>query len=249
MSSKNQPAGKSPAEEESLKLEIRPAQGALQASKWLQLQMLISAEELRELFEELGPLYLVKNSAIAPMEELILTREQFLERYASYIAALMRGELPDLKSYRRSFTLIATEALDALFANRVEEERYLVKVARPIVQIQAHAIHYSKLEKKFRSMVFGPDSITWGLQFSYPQIYQDPETMRIEKANEEGGCRNAALFRSIQKWTRGATEPTPFVAEGERINVPMRLGKGCFSWINSHPQLRECKGIEVIDRR
>jgi hypothetical protein len=47
-----------------------------------------------------------------------------------------------------------------------------------------------------------------------------------------------ALFRKIQLWSREATRATPFVLEGKRINVPIRIGKNCLSWIGNHPQLQ-----------
>lgn len=227
-----------------LRLEKRESLATLQASKWLQIQMLLDEEEIDALFSSLGDIYLVRNSSIATMEELFLTQDSFIKHYSAYVTPLKRGQLPDLQSFRRNFSLVLTSTLDALFVNEVEKERYIVKVAKPIVQIQPHAIHYSKLDNKFRSMVFGRDTISWGLQFSYPQIYQDPATMRIEKAGDSDRCINAALFRTIQKWQRKETKPTPFIVDSNRSNVPMRLGKHCFPWINNHPQLKE-QNIEV----
>jgi len=55
---------------------------------------------------------------------------------------------------------------------------------------------------------------------------------------------NTALYRSVQRWMRAHTIPTPFHVNGKKINVPMRLGKKCLPWISEHCQLKE-KGIKV----
>jgi hypothetical protein len=100
-----------------------------------------------------------------------------------------------------------------------------------VVQVQAHCFTYSSLDGVFRPMSMGVGSVFWGLQFSYPQIYQDAKTMELCEV-EEG-----TLFRKIQLWSREATRATPFIVEEKRINSPIRIGKKCLSWIGRHPQL------------
>lgn len=82
-------------------------------------------------------------------------------------------------------------------------------------------------------MVFGQTSLFWGVQFSYPQIFMDSG----DPKKVDGSFANTSLFQEIRRWARDETRATPFLFQGERINVPIRLGKNCFSWINRHPQL------------
>ena len=120
----------------------------------------------------------------------------------------------------------------------------MVKVCEPIVQIQVHQMSYSPVDGEFRPMVMSRESIFWGLQFSFPQIYQDPKSLELLEV-EEG--INLELFQSVRRWIRDNTAPTPMVVGGGRVNLPIRLGKKCFSWINNHPQLK-AKQLSVLER-
>ncbi len=62
-------------------------------------------------------------------------------------------------------------------------------------------------------MVLSRKSVTWGLQFSYPQLYQDPRTRQIFKVTDTPEFPNTALFSKLQKWIRSETLPTPFQVE------------------------------------
>lgn len=224
------------------------AEKPLQASKWLQVQALLSRNELDNLLnfleKSLGVVFLFSCGVVCTKEKGQLSKEQFLNDYDTYLKSLMKGEIPDLNVYRSIFSPAMTTTTDALFTIPVGEDRQIIRVARPVVQLQAHHIDYSTVDKKFHSMVFGADSIAWGLQFSYPQLYQDNETKQVEIIKKTATFPNTALFQLLQKWMRQHTIPTPFIAEGKTTNVPMRLGKECLSWINKHPQLIQ-KNITV----
>jgi hypothetical protein len=219
----------------------------LQAAKWLQIQMLLDDSEMEALFNELGEFFLFQVGSLLPKGAGAVSKGDFLKHYSSYIATLKAGEVPAPASYRPYFSCVLTNATDALYAFFVDDTHQLIRVTKPIVQLQAHSMHFSHDDHKFRPMVFGPDSIVWGVQFSYPQIVQDPIANDIIRASECDDFSNTKLFRAIQQWQRKNTVPTPFVFEGEQQNVPMRLGKKCFSWINSHPQLKSL-GITVATK-
>lgn len=225
-----------------------PAEQPLQASKWLQSQALLSRQELASLFQfleqSLAPFSLYACGVVCQQGAGEVSQQEFLDSYDSYIKQLMQGQPPDLSLYRSLFSPAMTVTSDALFAIPVGEDRQLIRAAKPVVQLQANNIHYSTIDKKFHSMIFGIDSIAWGLQFAYPQLYQDPHTKQAEIVKKSAAFPNTALFQLLQKWMRQHTIPTPFIAEGILTNVPMRLGKECLSWINQHPHLIQ-KNIRV----
>ena len=86
-------------------------------------------------------------------------------------------------------------------------------------------------------MVMSPGSIHWGIQFSYPQIFQRGNV--FTKVSDPQQFPNTSLFTKLVQWLRTHTVPTTFIWEGKKIATPFRLGKQCFSWINAHPQLKE----------
>lgn len=222
-----------------------PAEPLLQASKWLDVQTLLSSQELSRLFdfleESTGHFSLYSCGVVCKQGAGEIARKDFLRDYETYINQLMQGQQPDIIPYRSLFSPAMTLTTEALFTIPVGEDRQLIRVAKPVVQLQANHISYSTVDKKFHSMVFGIDSIAWGLQFCYPQLYQDHQTRQVEVIKKSAAFPNTALFQLIQKWMRQHTIPTPFIAENVLTNVPMRLGKECLSWINQHPHLIQKK--------
>lgn len=230
---------------ESLRISTLEAEGPYQVSKWLQVQVLLDKEEMHALLQELEPLYLYLTASVTLAEEGVLPVEQFLNSYASYIETLQAGQIPDMNSLKVPFSAIMTCSPKMVYAISVGSDKQLVKVAKPVIQLQALTIDYSRLDGKFRAMVRGQETILWGLQFSYPQIYQDPHTKQMIKITEDENFPNTVVFKKLQRWVRHHSRPTPFQVGGQTTNVPMRLGNHCFAWIHNHPQLKQ-KGISVV---
>jgi hypothetical protein len=213
------------------------------ASKWLSVALLIDAAEMKELFSSLGNFFIFTIGSTVKRGEGPITHESFLSCYANYIEILKSGNIPEDSIYRPMFASVLTVSSDHLYAMHVGTDKELIRINKPVIQLQAHNLDYSVVDGKFRSMVLGKDSVLWGLQFSYPQLYEDPQNYTVHKVDDN--FPNTSLFRALQKWMRLNTVPTPFIVDEKTINVPMRLGKSCFSWINNHPQLKK-KGLRVI---
>lgn len=226
-------------------IPLRSAVGySLQASKWQKLPILIDVSEMRSLLNTMGQFWMVQTSGLIDLENEIISEKAFLEVYEHYIFCLKHGEEIRDPRIRPYFSSIWTTFLDAVYAVKVNEKQCLVKVQRPIIQLQAHRFDYTTADGSFRSMVMGQNSISWGIQFSYPHLYQD-ENLQVLTVRENLEFPNTALFKKMQQWVRSHTIATPFEVEGKRINVPIRLGKECLQWINSHPQL-QAKNLRVL---
>lgn len=220
-----------------LKLSSPDKQGVMRASKWLKYQLLLDEIEMRSLFEALAPFEIFVVSEPVTSKTLMIEKEDFLQTYAAYVQALKSGHLPDERNLRRYFSAIFTESRDALYAMEVGSERYLIKTLKPVVQLQLHHFFVSTIDGKFHPMVLGQDSITWGIQFSYPQLFQSPTTYAYARVDNSPEFPNTELFHRLVKWQRANTLPTPFVFNGKRSNEPIRLGRKCLEWIEKHPGL------------
>lgn len=218
----------------------------IQASKWLTSQVLLDADEMEALFTFLQPSRLFCTSCLCSKEQAIVSTERFLASYANYANELKNGRLPNDADYRHVFACALTRSVEALFALSVESQ-FLIRVQRPVVQMQPHRLGYSQADQKFRSMTYGPESISWGIQFNYPQLFHDPITCEVHQVKANDFFPNTDLFQTLQRWVRNNTSPVPFIVENKLTNVPIRLGKQCFSWINNHPQLA-AKRIRVKER-
>jgi len=220
-----------------------PQERALQASKWLSCQILIDPEEMQSLFESLSPLHLYLCGLVLPKSETEVPVETFLNVYKNYIQELKEGKLPEPKSYQKWFCCAMTKEREALYSVPINENDEIVKISSPIIQMRAHTLDYSPIDKRFHSMVFGKDSIPWGIQFAYPQLTLDPTTQEVLQIRQHDFSNNQ-LFKTLQQWVRANTIPTPFIIENEMINESVRLGKNCLNWINKHPTLIK-KSISV----
>jgi len=217
-------------------------EGVLHISKALKHQFLIDVEEMRALLQILDPLIFI-TSEIVQETTAEVSCETFLSGYGAYVNALKSGQIPDTKPIRGLFSSIFTKETEILYAMPVGTGKYLIKAVKPVIQLQMHQFFFSTIDETFRPMVLGPTSVFWGLQVSYPQIYQDPKSRDFFKVNQEEFPNNA-LFATLSKWLRHETIPTPFIHEGKRTNSPIRLGKMCLPWINNHPQLLPL-GIQI----
>lgn len=223
-------------------------EGPLLVSKALKMPILLAAEEMEDLFstleKEAGNVGIYFAHGLCKKGEGKISKRYFLKGYADYISYLKKGQLPPIDSFRSLFSSFLSVTHAILYAIVPEEGLQLIKSTRPVVQMQLNHIHFSKEDGTFRPMVFGSDSISWGIQFSYPQLFQDPKTQEIYPIRETPFFPNTQLFKIFQRWNRQSTIPTPFVVEGKKVNAPIRIGKQCLNWINCHPQLVE-KGIYV----
>lgn len=221
------------------------SEGIPSFSKWLKWQMLLDEEEIRQLVTELSYPDIFPLGSIVDQIAVESAQEEFIKNYASYIQTLKRGEQTDDLLFRKRFALLFSRDPDAIYVQKVKEDGWLIKPLRPSVQLQLHSFFLSDIDLKFYPMVMSSESITWGLQFSYPQIFQRPKSSEFVKVDSQ--FPNTVLFKQIILWMRRHTVPTPFVYKGVQTNVPMRIGKKCFSWIDHHLGLKQ-RGLSVTHR-
>lgn len=218
-----------------LKISHPEIEGIFQGSKWLKFQLLCDAKELGLLFERLTSCQLFPLTGIH--NGLPISHSFFLEQWEKWIEGLKKGVVPAAEELRLLFASALTDEPDALWLQAVADKGFLLKLRRPILQLQAHFFTFSSVDKVFRPMSMGPGSIFWGIQFSWPQIYQDPKSMQFCETGKK------PIFETVREWVKEVSRPVPFLVEGEKIFSPIRLGRNCFSWIANHPQLKSF-GVE-----
>lgn len=210
-------------------------EGQFQAAKWIKIQALVDEAELALLFEE--PFLIYPLSGMFPLEAFPMPKKVYLDAYKTWIDALRRGEVPTIGKEFNAVGWMRSE--QDVWLQEVPGQRYMVKPSCPFVQVQVHHMTYSPVDDVFRPMNLSKDAIFWGLQFAFPQVYQKPKTRELVET-EDG-----ELFQAIRKWIRNVTVPTPMLVKGKRVNIPIRLGKNCFSWIDKHPQLKELCVLKI----
>lgn len=208
-------------------------------SKWMKHQVLLDAAEMEGLFAHLSPFTLYNVSEIVPLQDLIIETEEFLKTYRHYIESLKNGVSSFDFTTKRYFSAALTVTSEALYPHPIDKGRYMAKPLLPLIQLQQHRFFPSKEAGAFHPMVMSQESVHWGIQFAYPQIFQ-----RGNLYTKVSDLPNTPLFTQLIQWLRKATVPTTFFWREKKIATPLRLGRECFHWINHHPQLIQ-QGIRV----
>lgn len=209
----------------------------MQASKWLDVPALLEVEEMIALRDALPPFKMYYNGMVVDPDKARIEWDSFLKVYSDYVQALKEGKLPSEAVCRLFFSGVWTADDDSILLSEVPNNQVIPRPWKPVVQLQLHRFSISAVDSKVRSMVFGHDTIFWGIQWSFPQLYMDPETREIIKLTHDDINGNFALFRELQRWMRHHTEPAVFQINGKEVATPIRVGKGCKSWVGNHPQL------------
>lgn len=225
-----------------VKISTPSQEGILRVSKWLKHQVLLDSDEMKELIAHLMPCSFFNTCEVVKEEETKTCL--FLESYKKYIDALKSGSSLQDKEIRTMFSLALSTTSSIFYKMEVRANEYLIKTTKPVIQLQRHQCLASQLDGKIHPMVLSQDSISWGLQFSYPQIYQDPQTNLFSKIGISDQFPNTLLFNKLVKWLRAFTAPVTFIWQEKKTPTAIRLGKKCFSWINTHPQFKE-RGLQV----
>lgn len=193
-------------------------------SKFLHLQMLLTPRELEKLFAHLGFFEIYDNSSVQT-EKKALPQEEFLKIYRTYFDSLFTKEKVPIKGYAITCDPNAVKAVN------VADGRVLIKPALPVIQLKEHSFIYGQ-DGAFHSNVHGQDVIRWGIQWSFPQIFVDPETKMVHHVLKEEKFLNAELFRKAMKWMRYNTKPTPFNIEGRIKRATFRIGLLCVDQVS-----------------
>lgn len=220
-----------------LKVSTPEQEGVLQVSKSRKIPVLLSATEMERLFSALGTFCIFDVSRPLALSEAQIPHEQFLKAYREYVHGIEGGKLIDEAFLRPYFSAMFTYSSEGVYASRLVNGKFLIRPKTPAIQLKRH--HFIYDESGFHSGVMGKESISWGIQFSYPHLFMDPKTKAIGKVEKNDQFPNTSLFHLLSKWIRSNTLPTPFIVSGEMARQPIRLGKEAFDWIHNHPQCIE----------
>lgn len=186
-------------------------QNNYRVSKWVYQRCLFSLEEFSQLVDELKPLFF-PNGRIVDGSDLPYTKERLLKAYAGY---LEEEPFPPL---------IMTLDPQAIDTKEVKSGKFIVHARLPVIQISEHQF-IKGFDGSLLSMVYGKNSIRWGLQFAYPGLFIDPVTKKVVDVLKEESLPNTHLFKQLQRYLRYNTKPASFIIDGKKINATFRVGK------------------------
>ena len=150
-----------------LRLSRPDIEGHLQTSRPLFARALLSASGMERLFAHLGSFNMVNVRGLVGESEI--ENATFLEDYKTYVDRLLGGESAPAPP---SFTAAIGTSKEDFYAFEVKPERFLIKLARPAIQMRPFSFSFSEKDGTFYPMVCGEGALSWGVEFSFPQIAQ-----------------------------------------------------------------------------
>lgn len=219
-------------------------EGQMQASKWLSHRALLDVREMEALMSVLPPFDIYNVSKLVDLDEAVISKEDFLAKYIDYVTSLKAGLHPDEKELKPYFSSCFSATEDALYAIEAKGGQYIIKPKEPVVQLSLHHFTFSPEHNAFQSMIHSKASVSWGIQFSYPQIYSNSLTHDVVEVYKESDNPNTLLFKTLARWMRSNTVPTPFRVGVTPIYATFRVGKRSLSWIDRHVQI-ETVGLSI----
>ena len=199
------------------------------ASKWLYCRVLLDIKGISDLLSDLGEVYFFPSGQVVK-EDKPICKEDFISEYGRYLESLQSDIKPP-----RSFVM--TSDLNAVYGMKVRDEAFIIKQKYPVIQVREFRFVLGS-DLKVQSMVFGKTSISWGLQFAYPQLFIDPDSKKAVDVLKEEKYTNSALFLKLQRWMRHHTKPVPLKVASNRVNASFRMSSSCSEWIHKHPDLK-----------
>lgn len=184
----------------------------MNASRYHHIRLLITPEEMRGLFTALSPFKLINVSEVTKSPEV--DQEVFLKAYEAYFAG-------NTDINRPLFSCALTRDESAVMMKQVPDGRTMSRIVKPVVQMRAHS--YTVAAGKLLPMTFGNDAKAWGIQLSYPYLYEDMETGEVVDTLKSNTTNND-LFKTLRVWVRDQTSPATFEIEGKQVKTPLRQG-------------------------
>jgi len=200
------------------------APSKLQASLWMTQRVLLTPQELQELFDSLPQFFLFSLSAIGPQERFALKRSTFLENYEAFFATLFEHKDARFQFHKKQLTVAMTADLDALHLVQAAQDKYLIHLHQPVIVIGLSVFHYDAESSKVMFTDHLQASIRVGLEFKFPQFYQDPKTMQPVKHFTDKTHLNTQLYKALQKWIRDHTKVLFLKSQN---SLDLRLTPGC----------------------
>ncbi len=202
-----------------MQIEIVKKKSEYRVSKSLTCALLLDPKEFERFSSDLGDFYLFETGDLLSSIEDYKKRI-FCSTYREYFESLSS------QSIRKVPTFLLTANPNDVYAFEARADKYIIYPRYPVIQVREHHFTVAS-DGEIHPMVFGKDAVSFGLIFSYPQIFYDTKEKKIVEVFKEKDLPNTILFKKIQLWAREYTKPARFIINGTKVNATFRIGKEC----------------------
>lgn len=192
-----------------------------QASLYLSYGMLITPVEFSMLLESLQDLpdfSIWGTGVLLPKEKLAISEESLINHYAASLENFtLSGE------QKAALSSVWTMNLNAVRLREFPQEKGLIVRELPVVQLCRFQFRFDG--ERFFSNSFSQDTLFWGIELRFPQLFLDPTNGKLIKVLK-AEYSNTLLWKKIHEWIRNHTMPVQFLkGDGGKRVAPFRIGK------------------------
>ncbi len=206
-------------------------------AKWISFELLLHPEEMKDLLESFSGTLAFSLRKTAPLAEQRISFSSLLQDYKKYVLYLMNGEIPPVE-FLQNGNLYPVFTEDPMTLSYYPyKESGNIKMQKPSMPAKPVCLHFSPRDLSVRPVARNPEDILWGLQFSFPYLYQDSQTKKIETFRPSS-YPNHSLPKRMRSFIRERTVPTTFLYQSQKLTSSFRLGKKYLPYISKHPQLK-----------
>lgn len=204
-------------------------------SRWTHLDVLIDSEEMGLLFDSLGDFSILSLTQLPQKHPpFVVDKQDFLSVYQSYIHDLKNKKEPPFETFRSWFHMHWTKTLEGIAIMELPSTFQKLYVPIPTLQTKPICLQVSEIDHLIRVSSLRPNELLWGLRFSFPGLYQAPNSHTIDTLNPSNNV-NAALYKQLRAWLRKETFQPFFKAPYQLAsNLYLRVGNQCRAWIHNH---------------
>lgn len=214
-------------------------EGDYRVSKWMNFQLLLNESELLELFKEIEVQHLLCLSHVGIYEDLYLSKQNYLNLYAKYLELLQKDTILESREIIKKLNVAIAYDFQDFYKIPLPDDKILIKMKSPSIQIKPFHFVYNHELEKFLPNVCSSSTIYFGLEISFPQIFQDPKTFVIKHIFKDQKLKSAQQFKKIRSFVRDHTQPARFQIKDNVKVATFRIGKKCINFAKSCPALKK----------
>ena len=214
--------------------------GVMQASKWLRFRVLFDDTTLAQWLDSIGDIYCINLCSACDEKGLYSSKEELLTHYKHYMNELKRGQVVDHSLFQKKLSLHITKDLSTCYKMSLKNSKlHFAKERAPGIRMVLHNFSWDRAHQTIHSNVYAKHSITWGLEFSYPQIFSGSVCDEVTYVLKSKTLPNNELFMQLKQWIRRESKPTTFCYQNQTVVSTLRIDKKGDNWIHHHKGLED----------
>lgn len=190
-------------------------------SNYISQGVLLSTEDLRNLFLELVPFNFYNVSSVQTLSDPPLNVAGVLEFYEAYLEKLLSNASIDSKEVQKMFSLALAENDQAFTRVDLPGSRFLLKPSRSVIQWQPLGLFISSMDHEIHTKTFAKEVQSFGIKWSFAQVYEDIASHKITQVGPQDlEWEKLMIFR---RFVRHHTEPLQVLRGNETHTYPFRF--------------------------